>query len=129
MRALRRKSELTKEFNTFDEYIAEYPPEIQERLEEIRQTIKRIVPEAEERISYNMLSFRFHGNLVYYGAFKYHIGFYPASMTVFERFKYEIKNYKQSGKGTIRFPNKKPLPLDLIKRTIQFRANENLEKN
>ena len=122
MRALRRKSELTKEFNTFDEYIAEYPPEIQERLEEIRQTIKRIVPEAEERISYNMLSFRFHGRLVYYGAFKNHIGFYPASMTVFEEFKDELKIYKQSGKGTVQFPSKKTLPLNLIKRIVRFKS-------
>ena len=121
--------EMKKEFKTFEDYIMEYPSEIQERLEEIRQLIKCVVPEAEEKISYNMLSFRFHGNLIYYGAFKNHIGFYPASMKVFERFKYELKNYKQSGKGTVQFPNKKPLPLDLIKRIIQFRAKENIEKN
>ncbi|MGZ4857163.1 MAG: iron chaperone [Methanobacteriaceae archaeon] len=120
---------MKNEFKNFDDYIIEYPKEIQERLEEIRQVIKSVVPEAEERISYNMLSFRFHGNLVYYGAFKNHIGFYPASMTVFEKFKYELKNYKQSGNGTVQFPYKKPLPLKLIKQIIQFRASENLEKN
>jgi len=119
---------MKKEFKTFEDYIMEYPSEIQERLEEIRQLIKSVVPEAEEKISYNMLSFRFHGNLIYYGAFKNHIGFYPASMTVFEEFKDELKIYKQSGKGTVQFPSKKTLPLNLIKRIVRFRARENLDK-
>ncbi len=113
---------------TFKDYKKEYPPEIPRRLEEIRQTIKSIVPEAEERISYNMPSFWFHGNLVYYGAFKNHIGFYPASRTVFDKFKDELGNYKQSGKGTIQFPHNNPLPLDLIKKIVQLRANENIER-
>lgn len=120
---------MEKKFKTFDDYVKEYPPEIQERLEEIREAIKSVVPEAEERISYNMLSFRFHGNLVYYGAFKNHIGFYPASMTVFDKFKEELKSYKQSGKGTVQFLYKKPLPLELIKQIVQFRVKENLEKD
>jgi uncharacterized protein YdhG (YjbR/CyaY superfamily) len=113
---------------TFKDYNKEYPPEIQRRLEEIQHTIKSIVPEAEERISYNMPSFWFHGNLVYYGAFKNHIGFYPASRTVFVEFKDELRNYKQSGKGTIQFSHDKPLPLDLIKKIVQFRADENIER-
>lgn len=119
---------MKKEFKTFDDYIKIYPLGIQERLEAIRRTIKSVVPEAEERISYNMLSFRFHGNLVYYGAFKNHIGFYPASMTVFEKFKTELKDYEQSGRGTVQFPYEKPLPIELIKEIVQFRAKENLEK-
>lgn len=118
---------MKKEPETFNDYIQKYPPEIQERLEKIRQAIKNVVPEAHERISYNMLSFRFHGKLVYYGAFKNHIGFYPASMTVFEEFKDELKVYKQSRKGTIQFPYKKPLPMELIKQIVQFRVRENLE--
>jgi uncharacterized protein YdhG (YjbR/CyaY superfamily) len=75
-----------------------------------------------------MPSFWFHGNLIYYGAFKNHIGFYPASMTVFEEFKDELKIYKQSGKGTVQFPYHKPIPIDLIKRIVQVRARENVEK-
>ena len=59
-----------KQLKTFNDYIIVYPPEIQQRLEEIRQAIKLIVPDAKERISYNMPSFWFHGNLVYYGASK-----------------------------------------------------------
>jgi uncharacterized protein YdhG (YjbR/CyaY superfamily) len=116
------------ELNTVDEYIRDYSPEIQGKLEELRKAIKSVVPEAEERISYNMPSFWFHGNLIYYGAFKNHIGFYPASMTVFEVFKDELKIYKQSGKGTVQFPYDKPIPVDLIKKIVQLRAKENLEK-
>jgi uncharacterized protein YdhG (YjbR/CyaY superfamily) len=118
-----------KELKSLDDYINGYPPEIQQILEEIREAIKSAVPEAKERISYNMLSFRFHGNLVYYGAFKKHIGFYPASMTVFEKFKDELKIYKQSGKGTVQFPYGKPIPLNLIKQIVQFRAEENVKKS
>lgn len=120
---------MKNEYKTFDDYIMEHPPEIQERLEDIRNAIRSVVPEAEEKISYNMLSFRFHGILVYYGAFKNHIGFYPAHMTVFERFKDELKIYKQSGKGTVQFLHDEPLPIDLIKRMVKFRAMENMDKN
>jgi uncharacterized protein YdhG (YjbR/CyaY superfamily) len=117
-----------KEIKTFKDYMMKYPPEIQLRLEEIRLTIKSVVPEAKERISYNMPSFLFHGNLLYYGAFKNHIGFYPASKTVFEKFKDELKIYKQSGKGTIQFPYDEPLPIDLIKKIAKLRASENIKK-
>ena len=113
---------------TFKDYYNDYPPEIQRRLEEIRKAVKSVVPEAEERISYNMPSFRFYGNLVYYGAFKNHIGFYPASKTVFEKFKDELKIYKQSGRGTIQFPHNKPIPLELIKRIVKLRAEENIDR-
>lgn len=117
-----------QKIETFEDYAENYPPEIRKRLDQIQETIKSAVPEAEEKISYNMPSFRFHGVLLYYGAFKNHIGFYPASRTVFKRFKDELKVYKQSGKGTIQFPHDKPLPIPLIKRIAQFRANENTEK-
>ena len=116
-----------KKLKNFKEYYEDYPPEIQLRLEDIRRAIKNIVPEAKERISYNMPSFWFHGNLLYYGAFKNHIGFYPASRTVFEKFKDELQIYKQSGKGTVQFPHNKPIPLDLIKKIVQYRAVENIE--
>jgi uncharacterized protein YdhG (YjbR/CyaY superfamily) len=117
-----------KELKNFNDYIMDYPPEIQRRLEEIRQAIKLMVPDAKERISYNMLSFWFHGNLVYYGAFKNHIGFYPASRTVFEKFKNELKIYKTSGKGTVQFSHDKPIPIELIKEIVQVRAKENIER-
>ena len=117
-----------KELKTFNDYKMDYPPEIQKRLEEIRQAVKSVVPEAKERISYNMPSFWFHGNLLYYGAFKNHIGFYPASKTVFEKFKDELKIYKQSGKGTVQFPYDKPIPLKLIQKIAKIRANEKYQK-
>ena len=120
--------EKIKKSKNVDDYIRDYSPEIQGKLEELRKAIKSVLPEAKERISYNMPSFWFHGNLVYYGAFKNHIGFYPASMTVFEEFKDELKIYKQSGKGTVQFPYDKPIPVDLIKKIVQLRAKENLEK-
>jgi uncharacterized protein YdhG (YjbR/CyaY superfamily) len=115
-------------FTTFKDYKKEYPIEIQKRLDEIQKAIKSVLPEAKERISYNMPSFWFHGNLLYYGAFKNHIGFYPASKTVFEKFKDELSIYKQSGKGTVQFPYDKPIPLELIKKIALFRARENLQK-
>jgi uncharacterized protein YdhG (YjbR/CyaY superfamily) len=118
-----------KKFTTFKDYKTEHPIEIQKRLDEIQKAIKSVVPEAKERISYNMPSFWFHGNLLYYGAFKNHIGFYPASKTVFEKFKDELSIYKQSGKGTVQFPYDKPIPLELIKKIALFRARENLQKN
>jgi uncharacterized protein YdhG (YjbR/CyaY superfamily) len=118
-----------KETKTFKEYKIDYPPEIQRRLEKIRLAVKSVVPEAKERISYNMPSFWFHGNLIYYGAFKNHIGFYPASKTVFEKFKDELKIYKQSGKGTVQFPYNKPVPIDLIKKIAKLRVDENIKKS
>ena len=117
-----------KKLKTFNDYKMGYPLEIQQRLEEIRLAVKSVVPEAKERISYNMPSFWFHGNLLYYGAFKNHIGFYPASKTVFEKFKDELKIYKQSGKGTVQFPYDKPVPLELIKKIAKLRAIENNKK-
>ena len=118
-----------KKIETFNDYEMEYSPEIQRRLEKVRLAVKSAVPEAKERISYNMPSFCYHGNLVYYGAFKNHIGFYPASKTVFEKFKDELKIYKQSGKGTLHFIYEKPIPLKLIKKIVKLRAKENIDRN
>jgi uncharacterized protein YdhG (YjbR/CyaY superfamily) len=118
----------SKELKTFEEYKRDYPPEIQKRLNQIEQAIKSAVPEAEEQISYNMPSFRFHGKLIYYGAFKNHIGFYPASKNIFETFRDELKIYRQSGKGTVQFAHDKPLPIDLIKKIAVYRAKENMRK-
>lgn len=114
------------EIENFEDYKKNYPPHIQRRLDQIEGAIKSAVPEAEEKISYNMPSFRYHGRLLYYGAFKNHIGFYPASRAVFEKFKDKLKIYKQSGRGTVQFPHDKTLPVDLIKRIAIYRAKENI---
>jgi uncharacterized protein YdhG (YjbR/CyaY superfamily) len=111
---------------TIDEYIAGFPPEVQEILEKVRATIKNAAPEAVEAIKYGMPTFVFHGNLVYFGAFTHHIGFYPVP-TGIEAFKQELSAYKM-GKGSIQFPFDKPMPFDLIANIVQFRARENAER-
>jgi uncharacterized protein YdhG (YjbR/CyaY superfamily) len=111
---------------TIDEYIAGFPADIQEILERIRQVVREEAPQAEETISYQMPTFRLHGNLVHFAAFTNHIGFYPVP-TGIEAFKDELSAYKQ-GKGSVQFPLDQPIPYDLIRRVVQFRVRENLEK-
>ncbi len=112
-------------FKDIDEYIAIQTPEVQILLEQMRQTIKKAAPEAQEVISYNMPAFKYHGMLVYFAAYKNHIGFY-ATPTGHSEFAAELSVYKQ-GKGSVQFPLNKPLPLDLILRIVQFRVKENLQ--
>ncbi len=107
---------------TIDDYIAGYPEEVQAILQLIRRTIHETAPEATEAISYGMPTFKLHGNLVHFGAFKSHIGFYPVPSGM-EAFKDELAAYKQ-GKGSVQFPLNKPMPLDLIRRMVEFRVQE-----
>lgn len=109
-----------------DAYISAFPEVIQTLLESVRQTIRKAAPEAEETISYQIPTFKLHGNLVHFAAFKKHIGFYPTSSGI-RIFQDELADYEIS-KGTIRFPFDKPLPLDLIDKIVRFRVKENLEK-
>lgn len=113
-------------FTSIDEYIATFPAEIQQLLQEIRTTIKAAAPEAEEKISYQMPTFALHGNLVHFAAFKHHIGLYPAP-TGIEAFKEELAPYA-GAKGSIRFPLDKPIPFALISKIVKFRVNENVAK-
>jgi uncharacterized protein YdhG (YjbR/CyaY superfamily) len=114
-------------FTTIDEYIATFPAEIQTKLQELRRTIHAAAPEAVEKISYAMPAFAQKGVLVYFAAYKNHIGFYPTSSgtRVFEK---ELTGYETS-KGTIKFPLDQPLPLDLVTRIVKFRLAENLDKS
>lgn len=115
-------------YSSIDDYIASFPPEIQKILEELRATIKAAAPEAQEKISYHMPTFTFHGNLVYFAAHKNHIGFYPGTfVSVLQAFNNEISSYID-GKGTLKFPLDKPLPLELISKIVKFRVAENLKK-
>jgi uncharacterized protein YdhG (YjbR/CyaY superfamily) len=116
-----------KTFTDIDSYIAEQEAEVRERLEQIRQTVKTSAPQAEEVISYGMPAFKYHGMLVYFAAFKKHIGFYalPSGNAAFQK---ELSAYKQ-GKGSIQFPLDRPLPLPLIKKIVKFRLKENLKKS
>ena len=111
---------------TIDAYIAGYPEEVQAILQEIRRTIHETAPEATEAISYGMPTFKLHGNLVHFGAFKSHIGFYPVPSGM-EAFQEELAAYKQ-GKGSVQFPLDKPMPLDLIRRIVEFRVQESKGK-
>ena len=116
----------TKTPDSIDEYIAGFPGHIQKKLEEMRATIKKAAPEAEEKISYQMPAFTLKGNLVYFAAHENHIGFYPTPSGV-DAFKNELVSFKNA-KGSIQFPINKPLPLDLITKIVIFRKEENLKK-
>lgn len=110
-------------YSTIDEYIASFPEEARERLETLRRTIREAVPGAAEAISYGMPAFKQDGKvLVFVGAFKDHVGFFPTASGV-AAFEGELAGYDTS-KGTIRFPFSKPLPLELVKRIAKFRAGE-----
>jgi len=112
---------------TIDEYIADSPADVQEILEKIRTTIKKAAPDAEETIRYKMPTFNLKGHyLVYFAAYKKHIGFYPAPIGN-AAFKEELSAY-ESGKGTLQFPLDKPIPFDLITRVVKFRVKENLAR-
>lgn len=111
---------------TIDEYIQLFSKETQVVLEEIRQTIKQEAPDAMEVISYKMPAFRYHGMLVYFTAYKNHIGFY-ALPSGNEEFIKELSGYK-TGKGSVQFPLDKPMPLALIRKIVKFRVLENLSK-
>ena len=111
---------------SIDEYIAAFPENVQEKLQLIRKTIKEAAPEAEEAISYQMPTFKYKGNLVYFAAYKNHIGFDPAPREN-EAFREELSAYK-GAKGTLQIPLDEPVPYDLISRITKFRAAENLQR-
>jgi uncharacterized protein YdhG (YjbR/CyaY superfamily) len=115
----------TKQFGTIDEYIRTFPPEVQARLQKMRQTIRKAAPQAVEAISYQMPTFKLHGrNLVHFAGYKRHIGFYPVPSGV-AAFKKELAPYVQ-GKGSVQFPLDRPLPYELVKRIVAFRVKETL---
>ncbi|HUW70523.1 MAG TPA: DUF1801 domain-containing protein [bacterium] len=107
---------------TVDEYIQQYPPNIRVLLEEIRAVIRASAPEAKERISYKMPTYTMNKNLIHFAAFKNHIGLYPtpSGTAAFEK---ELSAYVR-GKGSVQFPLDKPMPLDLIRRIVLFRVQE-----
>jgi len=113
-------------FESIDEYILQFPPDIQEILKMLRKVIKESAPDAEEKISYQMPTFALHGNLVHFAAHKNHIGFYPAPSGI-DAFKHELSEYK-GAKGSIQFPIGKPMPYELISKIVKFRVTENIKK-
>ena len=111
--------------NSIDEYIAEFPPETQELLQEFRALIRAAAPDATETISYAIPTFDLNGrHLVHFAGFKKHIGFYPVPGGYEDAFSEELKAYKR-GKGSVQFPLGQPMPWDLIRRIVEFRVQEN----
>ena len=105
---------------TIDDYIANYPAPVQAILQEIRHVIHGTAPDAVEAISYGIPTFKLRGkNMVHFGAFKSHIGFYPTPAGA-EAFSADLAVYKQ-GKGSVQFPLDQPMPYDLIRRIVLFR--------
>jgi len=113
-------------YTTIDEYIAKFPLPIQEKLETIRELIRKVAPDALEKVSYRMPTFYLNGNLVHFAAHTEHIGFYPTPSGV-SKFKRELSKYETS-KGAIQFPMSGALPIELIKKIVQFRVQENRNK-
>ena len=114
---------------TIDAYIAAFPTEVQEILEQIRETVKRIVPEAVETISYDMPTFNLNGTyLIYFAAWKKHIAFYPVSPKLADWLSEDLSGYKGT-KGSVHFPLNKPIPMDLIEKIVAWRLNEHRTNN
>lgn len=111
---------------TIDEYIADFPMDVQPLLEKVRATISKAAPDAEEAIKYQMPTFVLNGNLIHFAGWNNHIGLYPGSKPV-EVFKDELAKYEVS-KGTVRFPLDKPIPYGLIGKITKYCIRRNLEK-
>lgn len=109
---------------SIDEYIARFPPETQKILKELRTLVRATARGVTERISYGIPTFDLNGqSVVYFAAWKKHIGFYPVTGGVAKAFKDEIKAYKR-GKGSLQFPLDDPMPKDLIRKIAKFRVKE-----
>jgi uncharacterized protein YdhG (YjbR/CyaY superfamily) len=113
-------------FTPIDDYIFNQPAEFRPLLEQMRQIIKAVVPQATEAMKYGIPTFVLNGNLVHFAIYKNHIGFYPTPSGI-NAFKSELKPYKFS-KGAIQFPIDKPLPDELITKITKFRVEENNSK-
>ena len=111
---------------TISEYIAGFPPRVRKLLQEVRRTIRKAAPEAQEAIRYRIPTFVLEENLVHFAAFQHHIGFYPTSSGT-RAFKDELAGYR-TGKGSIQFPLDQPIPFGLISRIVKFRVKEARER-
>ena len=109
-------------FDTFEEYIARFPENVQEKLNLLRGTIRAAAPAAKEKFSYSMPTYDLNGNLVHFAGYKNHIGFYPTPSAI-EKFADELKPFVHS-KGAVQFALDKPLPVDLVRRMVEFRVSE-----
>ncbi|MFT4221951.1 iron chaperone [Dysgonomonas sp.] len=108
-----------------DEYIVNFPADIQKIMTELRETIRKAAPEATEKTSWGMPTFYLKGNLIHFAAHKKHIGLYPGAEAI-QVFTKDLETYKTS-KGAIQFPFDKPLPLKLITNIVKFNIERNLK--
>ncbi|MCC6643622.1 DUF1801 domain-containing protein [Candidatus Peregrinibacteria bacterium] len=115
-----------KTYKNIDEYISQFPKNIQKTLQELRKTIQSLAPEATEAISYGIPTFKLHGNLIHFAAYEKHIGLYPGAAAIAD-FAKDLTKY-QTSKGTIQFPIDQPLPFPLIKKIVKYRVTAQLEK-
>ena len=111
---------------TVEEYVAAFPADVRKRLNAMRQAVRKAAPAAEEKISYGVPTYKLGGNLVHFGGFKQHIGFYPGPDGI-SAFKEELSAYK-GAKGSVQFPHDEPLPLELVTRIVKFRVKQALKK-
>ena len=111
---------------TVDQYIAAFPADVKKRIQQLRKTIKAAAPKADELISYQMPGYKYFGMLVYFAAYKNHIGFYPGAGGVLEFYK-KLSSFK-SAKGSVQFPNDRPIPYEVISKIVKFRVKQNEEK-
>ncbi len=112
---------------TIDEYIAQFPVEVQAILTKLRSEIRKAAPGAEERISYQMPGFFLNGRLVWFGVQKGYIGFYPTGSGI-EAFKDELSAYEGT-KGSAHFPLDQPMPYALIRKIVKYRVAENTRQS
>ncbi|HMP57754.1 MAG TPA: DUF1801 domain-containing protein [Gemmatales bacterium] len=116
----------TEKPTDIDGYIVQFPDEVQAVLEQVRETIRTAAPDAEEVISYQMPAFRQHGILVYFAAWKQHIGLYPP-ISGDKALEKAVARYA-GPKGNLQFPLDEPMPLALIERIVKLRVRQNTEK-
>jgi uncharacterized protein YdhG (YjbR/CyaY superfamily) len=111
---------------SIDEYIAGFAPEVQTVLEQIRRTISAAAPDAQEAISYQIPAFRLNGMLVYFAAFKHHIGLYPP-VRGDARLEQAVSRFAGE-KGNLKFPLDQPIPYALIERIVKLKVKQNMAK-
>ena len=112
------------DFKTIDEYVSTFPSEVQDALDEVRQTIRKAAPEAEEAISYQIPTLKLNGKyVVYFAGYKKHVSLYPVTSAMIEAFDSELAPYR-SGKATLQFSLNKPLPVELIGKLVRCRVEE-----
>ena len=113
--------------NVIDDYISAFPKDVRDILQKVRSTIRKVAPDAQEKINYGIPTFTLNGNLVHFAGFKSHIGFYPTPSGI-EKFKKELSKY-EGAKGSVQFPLDQPIPYELIARITKFRVKEQMAKS